>query len=107
MARPDSCIVSGVHTASGAAALIITTTAGMLCSVNTLIATTGDATVIGYDNALTGSGTKIYHRVYDSSIVGNGGFDSLPIPIVFTQGLTFTVTGTAPDGVLIGYRDRL
>jgi len=105
MSKPDSCVTAQI-TASGAAALVVSTSPGWLCSVNPLITTTGDLTVFGYDNASAASGTMVYQRKFDSSaVMGTGGsrFDVYVTPVALRNGLTFSITGTAPDGAIIGY----
>ena len=107
--KPKACLSSGVMTCSAGAALVVCTTAGWLCHVNCIIATTGDLNVFAYDNAVTASGTILYRRKLDSStIMGTGGsrIDVFPIPISFGNGLVLTCTGTAPDGAIAGYATR-
>ena len=104
--RPEACISSNVITASGSNALVVATTAGWLCSVNGFVATTGDLYAIAYDS-VAAAGTVLYRRRMDSSLVGQSWFDALVTPIAFTKGLTFTITGTAPDGVVVGFVSRL
>jgi hypothetical protein len=107
MGRRNYCISSGLITASGAAALIVSTTRGALCSVNSIIATTGNISIFGYDNSSTGTGLLVYQeKITSATVMGTSGgsrLNVLPSPIAFQSGLTFTITGTAPDGAIIGY----
>jgi len=104
--KPKACLSSGVMTCSAGAALVVCTTAGWLCHINCIVATTGDLNVIAYDNSAAASGTVLYRGKIDSSLVGCSRLEVFPIPISFSSGLVLTCTGTAPDGAIAGYATR-
>lgn len=107
--KPEACLSSGVNTCSGTAALVVSTTAGWLCGINVIVASTGDINIIAYDSAAA-SGTVLYRRKLDSSAVlgaaGGSRVDVFPVPINYSKGLTLTCTGTAPDGAIAWYANR-
>ena len=102
MALKQFSVPSGLITASGSAVLLVATTAGALASVTPVIATTGDLSIIAYDSTVA-AGVVLYKRQIDSSLEGKGRCESFSFPIVFTKGLTFTITGTAPDGATVAW----
>ena len=107
MGRRDVCKSSDLITASAGAPLVVATTNGMLCSVNCIIATTGNIDIYGYDSSSGASGALLYRRkITSTTVIGTAGgsrLDVFAVPVSFQTGLVFTVTGTAPDGVIVTY----
>lgn len=97
------CVYSGIVTCSAAVALPIATGPAELCWINPLITTTGTLRVMVYDSNGV-AGNLITELKYPAGATGISYMVPFNPPVACANGITLTITGTAPDGAYVGYR---